>query len=109
MRAVLHLIAAMSGLKVNFHKSELCGMNVSRSWLLEAAIVLNCKITTLPIGVYLGLPVGGGFRRLHFWDPVIEHIKSRLSSWKRKYLSFSGRLVLLKSIVTPRFPNIKIS
>jgi hypothetical protein len=55
----------MSGLKVNFHKSELVGVNVSRSWLLEAAVVLNCKISTLPI-TYLGLPVGGDFRRLNF-------------------------------------------
>jgi hypothetical protein len=26
------------------------------------------------------------------WDPVINHIKSRLLSWKSKYLSFGGRL-----------------
>ena len=34
------------------------GVNVSRSWLLEAASVLNCKVSSLPI-MYLGLPVGG--------------------------------------------------
>jgi len=60
MCAILHPFAAMSGLKVNFHKSKLVGMNISRSWSLEAAVVLNCKIATLPI-VYLGLPVGGDF------------------------------------------------
>ena len=31
MRVVLHLFAAMSGLKVNFHKSELVGVNVNMS------------------------------------------------------------------------------
>jgi len=75
------------------------GVNVSRSWLLEAAAVLNCRVSSLPI-VYLDLPVGGDFRRLDFWDHVISHIKSRLSNWKSKYLSFGGRLVLLKSILT---------
>jgi len=34
MRVVLHLLAAMSALKVNFYKSELVGVNVGRSWLL---------------------------------------------------------------------------
>jgi hypothetical protein len=58
MHAVLYLFMVMSGLKVNFHKSELLGVNVSRSWLLDAAVVLNCKVYTLPI-VYLGLTVGG--------------------------------------------------
>jgi len=99
MRAVLHLFGAMSGLQVNFHKSELAGVNVNRSWLLEAARMLNCRITSLPI-MYLGLPVGGDFRRLNFWEFVISHIKSCLSSWKSKFLSFGGHLVLLKSILT---------
>jgi len=81
MRAVLYLFEAMSGLKVNFQKSELVGVNLSRSWLLKAATVLNCRVSSLPI-MYLGLPVGGDSRRLNFWEPVLNHIKSRLSSWK---------------------------
>ena len=100
MRVVLYLFETMSGLKVNFQKSELVGVNVSCSWLSEATTVLNCKVSVLPI-MYLGLLVGGGdSRRLHFWDPVVNHIKSRLSSWKSKHLSFGGRLVLLKSVLT---------
>jgi len=43
----------------------LVGVNVSRSWLLEAATVLNCKVSTLPI-MHLGLPVGGDSHWLHF-------------------------------------------
>jgi len=99
MCVVLHLFATMSGLKVNFHKSELVGINVPQSWLQEAADVLNCKIGRLPI-LYLGLPVGGDPRRLHFWNPVVNCIKSRLSRWKSKHLSFRGRLVLLKFVLT---------
>jgi len=69
----------MSGFKVNFHKSGLVGVNVSRSWLLEAAAVLNCKVNILHV-MYLGLPVGGDSRRLNFWDLVVNCIKSLLSS-----------------------------
>lgn len=49
---------------------------------------------------YLGLPVGGDSSQLNFWDPVINRIKSRLSSWKSINLSFGGCLVLLKSVLT---------
>jgi len=58
MRAVLLLFEALSGLNVNFSKSQLVGVNVSSSWLAEAALVLNCNVGSLPF-VYLGLPIGG--------------------------------------------------
>jgi len=40
--------------------------------------------------MYLGLPIGGDARRLSFWDPVIDHLKSRLFEWKRRNLSYGG-------------------
>ena len=97
-RAVLILFEAISGLKVNFNKSQLIGINVHGSWLNEAALVLKCKDGNLPF-VYLGLPIGGDVRRLSFWDPIIHRIKTRLSGWKAKHLFFYGRLVLLKSVL----------
>jgi len=39
MRAVLLHFEALSGLKVNFSKSHLVGVNVALSWLNEAAMV----------------------------------------------------------------------
>jgi len=98
-RAVLILFEAISGLKVNFNKSQLIGINVHGSWLNEAALVLKCKDGNLPF-VYLGLPIGGDVRRLSFWDPIIHRIKTRLSGWKAKHLFFYGRLVLLKSVLS---------
>lgn len=38
--------------------------------------------------------------RLNFLDPVVTRIKSHLSRWKSKHLSFGGRLVLLKFSLT---------
>lgn len=65
MRALFLLFVAMSGLIVNFHKSELVGVNVNQSWLVETAAVLNCTVGTSAI-LYLGLPVGGDSRKLIF-------------------------------------------
>ena len=99
MRAVLLLFAEISGLKVNFHKSMLTGVNVSVSWLTEAALVMNCQKGSLPFN-YLGLPIGGDSRKLSFWKPVLDRIVARLSSWNNKFLSFGCRLVLLKSVLS---------
>ncbi|XP_024632642.1 uncharacterized protein [Medicago truncatula] len=96
--ANVRALRAVSGLKINFHKSLLVGVNVSDSWLTEAASLLNCKVGTLPF-TYLGLPIGGNPRRLAFWEPVVNRIKSRLSSWQSRFLSFGGRLILLKYVL----------
>jgi hypothetical protein len=99
LRAVLVLFENMSGLKVNYHKSSLFGINIEDSWLREAASILSCKVGRIPF-IYLGLPIGGDPRRLAFWDPVIYRIKSRLSEWNSRSLSYGGRLILLKSVLS---------
>jgi hypothetical protein len=75
MRAVLLLFEEISGLKVNFNKSMLTGVNISESWLSEAALVMNCRKGTIPF-VYLGLPIGGDPQKLCFWKPVVDRIVS---------------------------------
>ena len=89
----------MSGLKVNFHKSMLTGVNVLDSWLYEAASALHCRVGYLPF-VYLGLPIGGDARKLEFWKLVVDRIVTRLSSWKSKFLSLGGCLILLKYVMS---------
>jgi hypothetical protein len=73
--------------------------NISPSWLSEAASVLNCRTGTIPF-VHLGLPIVGDDQKLSFWKPVVDRITARLSSWNNKFLSFGGRLVLLKYVLS---------
>ena len=65
MRAILLLFEALSGLKVNFSKSHLVGVNVTSLWLSEAASMLSCRVGAIPF-VYLGLPIGGNARQISF-------------------------------------------
>ena len=39
-------------------------------------------------------------RRLSFWEPLLNRIRSRLAGWSSKHLSFGGRLILLKSVMS---------
>jgi len=95
MHTILLLFEALSGLKVNFSKSHLVGVNVAMSWLSKAVMVLNSKAGSI-LFMYLGLPIGRNAHWLSFWEPLINRIKTRLSSWKSKHLSLGGRLVFFE-------------
>ena len=99
IQAILLLFEDLSGLKVNFSKSLLVGVNVHGSWLSEDASILNCKVGVTPF-MYLGLLIGGNASPLDFWEPLINRINSRLSGWRSRYLSLGGRLILLKSALS---------
>ena len=77
------LFESLSGLKVNFHKSMLFGVNVNDSWFHEAAVVMHCKHGRLPF-LYLGLAIGGDPRKLRFWYLLVGMIRRRLSGWSIK-------------------------
>lgn len=98
IKALLHLFECVSGLKINFHKSQLIGVNVDKGWVQEVARFLNCKVGLFPF-IYLGLPVGADAWRKSTWQHVLEKIRGRLSAWNSKFLSLGGEIVLLKSVL----------
>ncbi|GJS34375.1 RNA-directed DNA polymerase, eukaryota [Tanacetum coccineum] len=49
---------------------------------------------------YLGVKVGDNMLRLNSWDEVISKVSNRLSNWKLKTLSISGRLTLIKLVLS---------
>ncbi|GKD04387.1 putative RNA-directed DNA polymerase, eukaryota, reverse transcriptase zinc-binding domain protein [Tanacetum coccineum] len=87
-----------SGLKVNYNKSKLYGIGVSRLELNSLASTIGCLPSQFPC-TYLGLSIGAKMSRCANWKKLIEKFQMRLSSWKSKTLSFGGRLTLVKSIL----------
>jgi hypothetical protein len=98
LKAILRGFELSSGLKVNFWKSSLMGINVSQDFMALASTFLNCKTTSIPF-IYLGLPVGASPRRMATWEPLLESLRKRLSVWGNKYISFGGRIVLLNAVL----------
>ncbi|GJU18294.1 RNA-directed DNA polymerase, eukaryota [Tanacetum coccineum] len=89
-------------LKINIDKSQLLGVGVSRAEVAEAAGSIGCSIMDNQFR-YLGVMVGGNSARHNFWADVVLKIKSRLSKWKTKTLSFSRRLREMDIIVIKFF------
>ena len=98
LKSILRGYELASGLKINFHKSKLAGVNVMKSNLDCYSKALNCGQMMVPFS-YLGLEVGGNPRKKKFWEPVINKLKSRLSVWRGRFLSMAGRLCLINSVL----------
>ncbi|KAJ0507530.1 hypothetical protein HanIR_Chr11g0507201 [Helianthus annuus] len=62
------------------------------------ATILGCEKGSLPFS-YLGLPVGSNMGLVKNWKPVIDRFENKLSLWKARTLSFSGRTTLVKAVL----------
>jgi hypothetical protein len=98
LKAILRGFEMVFGLKVNFWKSSLMGVNVSQQFLRLASVFLNCRIGAVPFK-YLGLLVGANIRRIATWEPLINSLRKRLGGWSNKFVSLGGRIVLLNSVL----------
>ena len=68
---LLYLYEVMSGLKINFSKSEVILINGGDSKCLQYAELFNCQIGTFPIR-YLGVPVSPYRLHVKDWTPLLE-------------------------------------
>ena len=71
----------VSGLKINFEKSEMYPLNLSVSECDELSSVLGCKVVNLPL-TYLGVPINNKSLTDIDWQILIDKIQKRLQSWK---------------------------
>lgn len=88
-----------SGQLVNREKS---GFAVSerRSGVLKRKIIhlTGFWFTPFPLK-YLGCPLIAGRIRSSYFQSLVDSVSLRINMWSSKWLSFGGRLVLLKSVL----------
>jgi hypothetical protein len=89
----------LSGLKINFHKSELFYFGEAKERAMDFVQMFGCKEGSLPFR-YLGIPMNVHKIRNKDWRQVEESFQKKLSSWKGKLLSVGGRLVLINSVLS---------
>ena len=82
---------------------EFISPNVQEGISEEICSKLGIQATT-NIGKYLGFPInhrGAARTRFNF---VVDRVMNKLAGWKAKFLSFAGRTVLVKSVMST-IPN----
>jgi hypothetical protein len=88
LRLVLNAFEKLSGLKINFHKSELYPFGETKERAVEYVELFGCKEGEFPFR-YLG-PISPIRLSNRDWRVVEERFQKKLSSWKGNLLSFRG-------------------
>lgn len=93
IKFIMYCFEWMSGLKINYHKSEVYTVGLEESDHIRIANMLNCKVGVLPL-VYLGIPVSDKHLGVQSLSGVSDKVRKRLQPWKGKHMSYGGRLML---------------
>jgi len=89
IKLLLCVFEQLSGLKINYHKSDIFCFGQARECEEQYSQLFGCKLGQLPFK-YLGIPMH--VRRLSNkdWKVIEDRIEKKLSNWKGKLLSARG-------------------
>jgi hypothetical protein len=90
LKLILYCFEWLSGLKINFHKSDVYVFGVDQQQKEGLANMLNCRLGEWSMK-YLGLPLSAHRLGSQAFVGVIEKMRKRLDPLKGKNLSLRGR------------------
>ncbi|KAL0804295.1 hypothetical protein Bca101_096785 [Brassica carinata] len=97
-----------SGLGLNLAKSSLFLDGGNAEILKQMADRFGLASGSLPVK-YLGLPLMPNKMNRRDYQPLIDKVIKRISSWTNRHLSFAGRLELIKSVLYTSARSAKVS
>lgn len=97
VRKAIQTYESAFGSKLNLRKTTVIPFNLPSipPWLIQTGCTIS-KSTTLH--KYLGAPWGANLPPGQLHNFCLQNIASRLSSWSAQYLSFAGRVLLIKHV-----------
>lgn len=76
IKRILKNFELLSGLKVNFQKCNLMGINIDRDCLEASASYLGCTVGEIPFS-FLGVKVGISNRKAAEWSDLIQKMRNK--------------------------------
>jgi hypothetical protein len=83
LKFLLLCFESMSGLKINFSKSEAFAIEADEETQRHAAFMLNCKLGKLPM-TYLGLSIDVSKLPIAVFQPLMQRVAKKVDPWKGK-------------------------
>lgn len=96
LKGILAWFEQISGMRINFHKSEFIPMNLEEEESHRTAHIFCCPVGNFPIK-YLGIPLHHDKLRREDIQPLVDKILKRIEGWKGKLLSHAARVLLIKT------------
>jgi hypothetical protein len=97
LKWILTCFEMMSGMRINYHKSELvlvCVLEMEEMQIYSD--IFGCPVGDFPIK-YLGIPLHYQKLRREDLQPLIDKIIKRIAGWRGKLLTQARRIVLIKT------------
>jgi hypothetical protein len=89
LKFLLMCFEDMSGLKINYHESEVMVMGQDRAAQIRVVHKLNCKLGEFPF-IYLGLPIFDRKLTLEQWLFLVRKFAVKIAPWLGRLLSSGG-------------------
>jgi hypothetical protein len=99
MKFILYCFEWLSGLKINYHKSEAFVFGMNDDGERRVVNMLNCKLRRLPIK-YLGVPLSDRKIKSEDMSWLSNKIAKRIPPWKDKQMSSGARLILTSNCLS---------
>jgi hypothetical protein len=80
MKLILYIFEQLSGLKINFHKSEIFCFGKAKEMEQEYKQIFGCESGSLPFR-YLCVPIHYRKFRNSEWSPVESRFVAKLGCW----------------------------
>ena len=96
---ILACFEKLSGMKINYNKSDFLTLGISEEDKLALARCFCCNIGSFPIK-YLGVPLHFNKLKREDIQPIVNKLMNRVAGWKGKLLSSAGKLILLRSCLS---------
>jgi hypothetical protein len=97
LKGILEQFSTSTGLKLNFHKTNLVPINLNQDEAARLADAFGCKVKSLPF-TYLGLPLGTTRPSVAELMPLVSRLDKRLFGISSP-MSYTGKLTLLNSFI----------
>jgi hypothetical protein len=96
LKIVFMLFEKVSGMRINFSKSEFLTLNLGTVQIHEISHILDCPIGQFPFK-YLGVPIHFENLKRDDLQPMIDILLKRVAGWRGSLLSHSSRLELIET------------
>jgi hypothetical protein len=93
-KLLLYCFENMSGLRINYQKSEVFVIGVSEEEAVRIAEIFNCNIGKLPLK-YLGVMLHNRYMFVDDLAYEAQKVENRIPTWQSVGLSSGGKMILI--------------